>query len=114
MADAPSVLVGALGGSPAHGGSSSQYRFGQWRFDGGGRLEILEPEKPDGFLSRFLETRGPGIHHVTFKVPSLQDACGRARDLGYDIVGYDDSDPEWKEAFLHPKQALGIVVQFAE
>jgi hypothetical protein len=29
-------------------------------------------------------------------------------------VGRDDSDPEWKEAFLHPKQALGIVVQFAE
>ncbi len=114
MADAPSVLVGVLGGSPAHGGSSPQYRFGQWRFEGGGRIEILEPRGADGFLSRFLETRGPGIHHVTFRVPSLHDACGRARDLGYDIVGFDDSDPEWKEAFLHPKQALGIVVQFAE
>ena len=29
-------------------------------------------------------------------------------------MGYDDSDPEWKEAFLHPRQAQGIVVQFAE
>jgi len=33
---------------------------------------------------------------------------------GYSIVGYDDSDPDWKEAFLHPRQAQGIVVQFAE
>jgi hypothetical protein len=29
-------------------------------------------------------------------------------------VGFDDSDPSWSEAFLHPKEALGIVVQFAE
>jgi catechol 2,3-dioxygenase-like lactoylglutathione lyase family enzyme len=114
MADAPAVLVGELGGTSAHGGSSSMYRFGQWRFNGGGRIEILEPADADGFLHRFLRTRGPGVHHVTFRVPSLSEVCGRARAEGYDIVGYDDSDPDWKEAFLHPRQALGIVVQLAE
>jgi catechol 2,3-dioxygenase-like lactoylglutathione lyase family enzyme len=114
MADAPAVLVGQLGGTPAHGGSSSMYRFGQWRFKGGGRIEILEPADADGFLRRFLRARGPGVHHVTFRVPSLGDVCARARAHGYDIVGYDDSDPDWKEAFLHPRQALGLVVQFAE
>ena len=114
IADAPPVLVGRLGGSPAHGGSSPRYRFGQWRFRGGGRIEVLEPAEADGFLSRFLRDRGPGIHHVTFKVPSLDEACARARDRGYDVVGRDDSDPEWREAFLHPKQALGIVVQIVE
>jgi Glyoxalase/Bleomycin resistance protein/Dioxygenase superfamily len=114
MAAAPAVLVGQLGGAPAHGGRSRAYRFGQWRFNGGGRLEILEPRGTDGFLHRFLERRGPGIHHVTFVVPSLARACERARAHGYDVVGYDDSDPEWKEAFLHPRQALGIVVQLAE
>jgi len=51
---------------------------------------------------------------VTFKVPSLDEACDRARTRGYDIVGYDDSYDDWKTAFLHPKQALGIVVQFAQ
>ncbi len=114
MADAPATLAGRLGGTPDHGGPSTVYRFGQWRFEGGGRLEILEPIGADGFLHRFLRERGPGIHHVTFRVPSLREACERARAHGYDIVGYDDSDPAWKEAFLHPKQALGIVVQFAE
>jgi methylmalonyl-CoA/ethylmalonyl-CoA epimerase len=114
MADAPTVLVGLLGGSPAHGGSSRMYRFGQWRFKGGGRIEVLEPAGSDGFLRRFLRERGPGVHHVTFRVPSLDEVCARARTRGYDIVGYDDSDPDWKEAFLHPRQALGIVVQFAE
>lgn len=114
MADAPAALVGLLGGRPAYGGAFTMYRFGQWRFAGGGRIEILEPTGADGFLHRFLRERGPGIHHVTFRVPSLREACERARARGYDIVGYDESDPDWKQAFLHPRQALGIVVQLAE
>ena len=113
LADAPAFLVGELGGTPAHGGTAGAYTFGQWRFRDGGRLEILEPRGADGFLHRFLAQRGPGIHHVTFLVPSLREACDRAGAHSYTIVGYDDSDVRWQEAFLHPKQALGIVVQLA-
>ena len=111
MADAPAFLVGELGGEPFHGGPSGVYRFAQWRYVGGGCLEILEPLGDGGFLHRFLAERGRGIHHVTLKVPSLRDVCERAEAYGYKIVGYDDSNPRWQEAFLHPKQALGIVVQ---
>lgn len=114
LAEVPPFLVGELGGVPDFGMPTGAYRFGQWRFAGGGRLEILEPMGDDGFLHRFLKQRGPGIHHVTFKVPSLAEACERARARGYVIIGYDDADPHWKEAFLHPKEALGIVVQLAE
>ncbi len=114
MADAPAVVVGVLGGAPDSAGPSRQFRWGCWRYAGGGRLEVIEPRGADGFLHRFLAKRGPGIHHVTFRVPSLRMACDRAAAHGYDIVEYDDSHPEWKEAFLHPKQALGLVVQLAE
>ena len=115
MADAAAVLVGVLGGAPTgDGGPSGPYTWAQWRFAGGGRLEVLEPRGADGFLHRFLAARGPGIHHVTFRVPSLNRACERAGAHGFRIVGRDDSDPAWAEAFLHPKEALGIVVQLAE
>jgi methylmalonyl-CoA/ethylmalonyl-CoA epimerase len=114
MADVTPFLVGALGGAPAFGADSRFYRFGQWAFAGGGRLEILEPIGADGFLHRFLAERGPGVHHVTFKVKSLRAACDRAEARGYAIVGYNDANPAWKEAFLHPRQAMGIVVQLAE
>jgi methylmalonyl-CoA/ethylmalonyl-CoA epimerase len=113
IADALPFLVGELGGAPFHGGPSGAYSFGQWRFANGGLLEILEPLGVDGFLHRFLARRGSGIHHVTFRVPSLRAACERAEAAGYQIVGHDDSNPEWQEAFLHPRQALGIVVQLA-
>jgi methylmalonyl-CoA/ethylmalonyl-CoA epimerase len=114
LTEARAVLQGELGGRSTFGDATDAYRFWHWRYPGGGDLEVLEPVGADGFLHRFLAQRGPGIHHVTFTVPSLADACDRARNHGYSIVGYDDSDPRWKEAFLHPKQAQGIVVQLAE
>ncbi len=76
---------------------------------------MLEPDAtPRGFVQRFLERSGPGIHHVTFDVESLADACERAACCGYDIVGRSQHASGWKEAFLHPTQAQGIVVQLAE
>lgn len=114
MAGAAPFVAGELGGIPDSGYPSGPFTWGTYSFDGGGSIEILEPRGPSGFLHRFLVERGPGIHHVTFKVPSLDEVCARAEAAGYDIVGRDDSDVTWKEAFLHPKQALGIVVQFAE
>lgn len=114
MADAAPFLSGELGGVPDAGYPSGVFTWGTYRFEGGGSIEIIEPLGASGFLHRFLAERGPGVHHVTFKVPSLDEVCARAEAAGYDIVGRDDSEPTWREAFLHPKQALGIVVQFAE
>jgi Glyoxalase/Bleomycin resistance protein/Dioxygenase superfamily len=114
IADAPPYLMGVLGGVAYFGMSADVFRFGQWEFEGGGRIEVLEPRGDDGFLHRFLAARGPGVHHVTFKVPSLEETRERATALGYGVVGYNARVPRWKEAFLHPKEALGIVVQIVE
>ena len=115
LTDVTPFLVGELGGEPAQGSTSRFYNFAQWRYGGGGRIEVLEPRgEPHGFLYRFLAASGPGVHHVTFRVPDIREACARAESHGYKIVGFDDSYPTWKEAFLHPRQALGIVVQMAQ
>ncbi len=116
LADAAPVLVEALGGGEVDGGPGPEYEGCQWRYARGERLEAIAPERgaEATFLARFLEARGPGVHHVTFTVPSLVEACDRARSFGYDVVGYRDDVPSWKEAFLHPKQAQGVVVQLAE
>ena len=68
-------LVGELGGAPFAAGPGLGFRFWQLAFARGGLIEVLEPDgPPDGFLHRFLAARGPGIHHVTFKVPDLRAA----------------------------------------
>jgi hypothetical protein len=47
-------------------------------------------------------------------VPDLAIAAARVRSLGYDIMCYSDESPDWKECFLHPRRAQGIVIQLAE
>jgi methylmalonyl-CoA/ethylmalonyl-CoA epimerase len=115
IADAEPFLEGVLGGVKA-GGFDGHPPFGfmQWSFSGSGRVEVIYPIGTDGFLHRFLARGGPRIHHVTFKVPSLDEMLGRATAMGYAIASQDRSDPHWQEAFLHPKQVLGIVIQLVE
>jgi hypothetical protein len=108
-------LVGELGGQALEGGPGGGFGFWQWTFAGGARVEVIAPSgPPGGFLHRFLERHGPSVHHVTFKVPDLDAALEGVRASGLGVVGYDASNPGWKEAFLHPRQAQGIVVQLAQ
>ena len=115
IADAPALLVGELGGISGYGGPSGDFSWWHWDYEGGGRIEIIEPDGPPaGFVHRHLERLGPGIHHVNFEIDSLKDTVTRAEQLGFRVVGYDDSHEYWKEAFLHPNSAMGIVVQLVE
>jgi hypothetical protein len=68
----------------------------------------------DDFLSRFLDHSGPGPHHLTFKVKDIEAELATARRLGFEPIGVDLTSPEWMEAFIHPKQATGVVVQLAQ
>jgi methylmalonyl-CoA/ethylmalonyl-CoA epimerase len=118
--DALRYLTGPLGGTIIFGGQSIGFRPMQvWlgSADGDGMpIELLEPwetEKND-FLARFVARHGSGPHHLTFKVPSLADALERVRGAGFHPVNIDTRDPEWKEAFLMPREAHGTVVQLAE
>jgi catechol 2,3-dioxygenase-like lactoylglutathione lyase family enzyme len=113
-------LTGRLGGRVIFGGQAIGFRPMQvWIGDDAGdgmSIELLEPwlvERND-FLARFLARHGSGPHHLTFKVPDLMAALDRLRGSGYQPVNIDVSDPEWKEAFLLPRQAHGTVVQLAE
>lgn len=111
---APAFLVGELGGVSGYGGPSGDFSWWHWDYDGGGRIEVIEPDgPPGGFVDRHLAARGPGIHHVNFEVESLKQKSTRAEELGFSVVGYH-SDEHWSEAFLHPKSAMGIVVQLVE
>jgi len=109
------VFARSLGGRWVGGGDSlGGFTFGQLRFSDGMKVEVLQPlAGGSDFLSRFLAVNGPGPHHLTFTVPDLGTTLDEATALGYEPLGVSLEDPRWKEAFLHPREAAGIVVQLA-
>ena len=90
------------------------FRFAQYAYPNGGKIEILEPLGEHSFLHKFLQARGPGIHHLTFKVKEIEAHVAQLKAKGYAIVGENYCDPTWKEAFIAPASANGTVVQLAE
>jgi len=79
-------------------------------------VELLEPIDPAGPVAKFLARRGPGIHHVCYRVPDLDAALARCRAAGYRLI---DENPRRgfsgrRIAFLHPKATHGILLELTE
>jgi len=80
------------------------------------RVELLEPLDPGGPVARFLARRGPGIHHICYRVPDLDRALAQCRAAGYRLV---DETPRRgaggrRIAFVHPKSTAGILLELTE
>ena len=110
------LFGGILGGTWAYGGNSPGFWWGQLEFAEGPKIELLTPTGgPDAaFLERFLAARGAGPHHFNFLVTDIEDALARIMAIGIEPVGVNLANPGWKEAFIHPRDAHGIVVQVAQ
>jgi methylmalonyl-CoA epimerase len=109
------LLTKVLGAEYVDGGDDTNtgFRWLQFRLPGG-KVEVLEPLDREGFLYRFLTKRGEGLHHVTFYVRDLADAVPRLTAAGYDPVDVNLEHASWKEAFLHPRDTSGVLIQLAE
>jgi methylmalonyl-CoA/ethylmalonyl-CoA epimerase len=110
------LFGGVLGGTWAYGGDSPGFWWGQLRYADGPKIELLTPTGgPDAaFLERFLADRGAGPHHFNFIVTDIDETLARIRAAGIEPVGVNLASPQWKEAFLHPRTAYGIVIQVAQ
>jgi methylmalonyl-CoA/ethylmalonyl-CoA epimerase len=116
LTDGWDLFGGVLGGRWAYGGDSTGFWWGQLEFEAGPKIELLTPTGgPDAaFLERFLAARGAGPHHFNFVVTDIEVTLTRIRALGIEPVGVNLANWYWKEAFLHPRDAHGIVIQVAQ
>jgi len=110
------LFVDALGGEFLFAGEnrSQGFRWAQFRFPHGGKIELVTPIDGDGFVQRFLDRRGEGVHHVTFKVPDIERSIAHLRNSGVELMRVSTEHPSWKEAFIHPKDAHGVLIQIAQ
>jgi len=80
------------------------------------QVELLEPRDTDSPVAKFLARRGPGIHHICYRVPDLDRTLERCRAAGYRLI---DELPRRgasgrRIAFLHPKATAGILLELTE
>ena len=91
---------------------SQQVRV-QFLGTGAGRLELIEPAGPDSAVARFLERRGPGLHHVALRVRDVAAALATLRARGVRLI--DEQPRPGAEgrsvAFVHPSSTGGVLVE---
>jgi methylmalonyl-CoA/ethylmalonyl-CoA epimerase len=78
-------------------------------------VELISPKGNEG-LARFLEKKGPGLHHIAVEVEGIEDALATLKALGVALI---DETPRkgargHKVAFLHPKATGGVLVELVE
>jgi methylmalonyl-CoA/ethylmalonyl-CoA epimerase len=83
---------------------------------GESEVELLASSDTDGPIARFLAKRGPGIHHVCYRVADLDAALAACRAAGYRLI---DETPRTgaggrRIAFVHPKATAGILLELTE
>ncbi len=83
---------------------------------GEGRLELLAPTRDDSAVARYLAKRGPGMHHLCYRVSSIADELDRYRAEGRQLI---DEAPRAGAAghlvaFVHPKSTGGVLVELLQ
>jgi methylmalonyl-CoA/ethylmalonyl-CoA epimerase len=79
------------------------------------RLELIYPTEQTGFLAKFLENKkAGGLHHLTLQTPDIKKAQKTLENNSIPYFGYDEYRGIWKEIFIHPKDAFGVLIQIAE
>ncbi len=81
-------------------------------------LELLEVTDPQGTVAKFIEKRGPGIHHLSFELAkgTLDSTTQALRDAGYRMI-YDAARPgahQMRVNFIHPSTAGGLLIEIME
>jgi LAO/AO transport system kinase len=106
----------ALGMRVAHRETVTQEKVRVAMFPAGdSRIELLEPSAADSPISKFLEKRGPGLHHVALRVPDLAAAVARLRDAGARLLNEPRAGAGGHlYVFVHPASTGGVLLELIQ
>lgn len=83
---------------------------------GDSEIELVQPTTADSGLAKYLEKRGPGLHHICLEVENINTMLGKLKENGVRLIDGEPvtMDDGRKLAFLHPKSAGGVLVELYE
>lgn len=84
--------------------------------EGGGRIELITPTREDTGVAKFLQKRGEGLHHICLQVDDIDETLASLKAQGVPLI---DEQPRLgaqgaRIAFVHPKGAMGVLVELRE
>ncbi|RSK33990.1 methylmalonyl-CoA epimerase [Hymenobacter metallilatus] len=83
---------------------------------GGSKIELLAGTSPDSAITRYLEKKPEGIHHVAFEVDDIRAEMGRLRAAGFQLLNEEPKRGADNKlvCFVHPKSAGGVLVELCQ
>jgi methylmalonyl-CoA/ethylmalonyl-CoA epimerase len=83
---------------------------------GDGHVELLRPLAPDTAVGKFLERKGPGLHHVAYAVEDIDATLERLGAAGLELIDTEArvGIRESRVAFLHPRSTGGVLTEIVE
>ena len=83
---------------------------------GKGKVELLQAYGSNSPISKFLRSRGPGVHHICFEVENIKDAIKELKKNKVKLVSEEASigAEGYKIIFIHPQSTGGVLVELAE
>ncbi len=106
-----------LGAIPGVGARDDSMKYDWQVFSLGdlSRLEIINPTEEGSFLDNFLkDKKNGGVHHITLQTSDIHKAIEILKLHNIPYFGFNDYGDAWKEVFIHPKDAFGVLIQIAE
>lgn len=83
---------------------------------GESKIELLEATTETSAIAKFLEKRGPGVHHIAYAVEDIKQELKRLKSEGFELINEEPkkgADNKWV-AFLHPKSTEGVLIELCQ
>ena len=77
-------------------------------------LEIMEPLGDQGVVTKYLEKKGPGLHHISIQVTDIKELADELEAKGIQVIGKQFTDPDVHYMFVSPKSTGGILIEIVE
>lgn len=83
---------------------------------GNNKIELVQSMEQDGVISKFIDKRGEGVHHIAFDVPDIRSEMKRLSEAGFKLLSEEPKIGADNKlvCFVHPKTAGGVLVELVQ
>lgn len=86
------------------------------KVDQSANIELLEPYGENGPIQKYLDKKGPGIHHLCFRVKNVSETCADLKSKGYTLLNEEPIKGAHNclVNFIHPKSTGGVLIEVSQ